>query len=233
MFKQYQHLLPRGRAFNTVIDKVLRRLFVALGTVSEDLINHVNLIGSDLIPRYTRRLTLWERQFNLADSGLTDDQRRERLRLTWRAIGGQSPDYIQTTLQNAGFIVYVHEWFDSSGTARNPNLIIRDDGDAIVYSFELGTTGAELGTTAVELGQRSNAVGYLLVNKIFDNSGNRINYEVPDSSNDWPFILYIGGAVFPDSATIDSKRRDEFEELLLSISPGQQWLGVLIEYGAE
>ena len=51
-------------------------------------------------------------------------------------------------LQGAGFPVFVHEWWTPGSdpvVARNPNLVIRDDGTAVDYQFELGTTAAELG----------------------------------------------------------------------------------------
>ena len=230
---QFQHLLPRGRAWSLIVDKPLRRLFVGLSVAAREAVAHIDRAYLDLFPDTTTKLTQWEQQFNLRDPGLTDQERRDRLTATWRAQGGQSVGYIEDTLQAAGFQLYVHEWFDDSGTARNPGLVLRDDGDDIEYRFELGTTEAELGDTDVELGSRSNVTGYLLVNKISDNDGSRVEYTVPANTNEWPFILYVGGETFPESATIRTNRRDEFEELLLSICPGQQWLGVLVEFGAS
>ena len=235
MFEQFQHLLPRSRAWDLIVDKPLRRLFRALGTTSTDAVVYVNAALADVLPAFTRRLTQWEQQFNLPDTGLTEQQRRDRLTAAWRRVGGQSPGYIQDTLQAAGFPVFVHEWWVPGSDpvqARSPLTVVRDDGTAVDYLYELDTTGAELGTTDMELGQRSGAVGYLLVNKIYDATGMRVQYRVPRDPTDWPFVLYIGGRMFPDSVTLTPARRDEFEELLLSIAPGQQWLGVLVEYGA-
>ncbi len=235
MFNQYQHLLPRARAWDLIADKMLRRLFVALGMTSGDANRYLSLVLGDLEPQRTRRLPQWEQQFNLPDSGITEQQRRDRLEAAWSATGGQSPAYIQSTLQAAGFPVYVHEWWVPGSdpvTARNPGLVLRDDGDAVQYQYELGTTNAECGDSRVECGALSGAEGYLLVNKIVDNNGDRVEYDVPKAQTQWSYVLYIGGETYPEVATVASSRRDEFEELLLSISPGQQWLGMLVGYGA-
>ena len=205
MFESLQHLLPRGRALDIIIDKPLRRLFRSLGRTCDDAVAYVGLSGLDVFPRFTRRLPLWESQFGLPETTLTEQERRDRLTGAWRAVGGQSPGYIQRTLQAAGFSVFVHEWW-VPGTdppqARNPNLVLRDDGTAVDYRNELGTTLSELGDSGAELGRRSNAVGYLLVNKILDNAGNRVLYSVPGRPVDWPFVLYIGGATYPETAVI-------------------------------
>ena len=259
-FNQFQHLLPRGKAWTIVVDKPLRRLFVGLSAAAREAVAHIDRAYLDVFPDTTTKLTQWEQQFNLRDPGLTDQQRRDRLTATWRARGGQSADYIQRTLQAAGFLVYIHEWFSPSEqlfrlgvdaaragnsgvqlgnprsgsiTTRNPNLYVRDDGTTSSYEHELGTTEAELGDEDVELGALSNEAGYLLVNKIFNNAGARVEYLVPDTPTEWPYVMYIGGFTFPNTVTVDPKRQDEFEDLLLSIAPGHLWMGVLVLYGAE
>jgi uncharacterized protein YmfQ (DUF2313 family) len=58
----------------------------------------------------------------------------------------------------------------------------------------------------------------------------RKQYIIPADPTKYPYFLYIGGAAFPDSATIPSARRDEFEDLCLKICPTEQWLGVLANY---
>ncbi len=55
-------------------------------------------------------------------------------------------------------------------------------------------------------------------------------YPVPSDPDLWPYFLYYGGETFPDLAQVDGLRRGEFEDLILKYSPGQQWLGVLVEY---
>ena len=259
-FNLFQHLLPRGKAWSIIVDKPLRRLFDGLSVAAREVVKFVDLAYLDVFPDTTRKLDDWERQFNLPNPGLTDQVRRDRLTARWRARGGQSRLYIQETLQAAGFPVWVHEWFSPSDQAyrlgntsaragnilvqlgntrggtvstRNPQLYVRSDGTVIDYEFELGTTLAELGESDMELGAVDNQVGYLLVNKIFNNAGNRVEYAVPSDRTEWPYVMYVGGFTFPNSVTIDPLRREEFEDLLLSIAPGHLWLGVIVVYGAQ
>jgi hypothetical protein len=55
-------------------------------------------------------------------------------------------------------------------------------------------------------------------------------YDVPADPDRWRYMLYFGGEVFPELAPVDELRRDEFEDLLLKICPGEQWLGILVNY---
>lgn len=56
----------------------------------------------------------------------SEQERRDRLDATWKALGGQDPRYIQDTLQAAGFDVYVHEWWEPIPGRQNGGSI---DGD--------------------------------------------------------------------------------------------------------
>ena len=112
----YKHLLPNARAWRVTIDKTLRRFFEGLTGLPEDAKQFYDLLLCDLDPQKTRELSAWENQFGLLDYILTEQQRRDRLEATWKALGGQSPRYIQDTLQAAGFDVYVHEFFEPSAS---------------------------------------------------------------------------------------------------------------------
>ena len=146
-------------------------------------------------------------------------------------MGGQDPRYIQDTLQAAGFDVYIHEWWEpgtepalddpTPATPRDPSIIL---GGIIVYLNECGEVLAECGEALAEAGERSTPPGYPLVNK------DGTVYVVSADPAEWPYYLYIGGAVFGETAQIDPKRKDEFEDLCLKICPAQQWLGIIVEY---
>lgn len=256
-----QHLLPRAKAWSITINKKLRQFFVGLAEgLPPTIRKFYDDVYSDVFPQTTRELSEWERQFALPSSSLTTQQRRNRLDGAWKAFGGQSPRYIQDTLQNAGFNVYVHEWW---------KLPV---GEVLIYFGEAGQTGAEAGetemlagnvvgtlatgkpeprnpfeylsdgasnryflssgtATAISGGQQaisgatSSPTGYLLVNKPAGGP-----YTIPLDTNQWRYILYIGGPNFGDVATVSPARRAEFEALLLKICPAQQWLGVIVEY---
>jgi hypothetical protein len=255
----FEHLLPRARAWQIKLASPLRDFFLALTDTPSDARDFVDAVRNDIDPQTTRELALWEDQFGLSDTGLTDQQRRDRLDATWAATGGQSPRYLQDLFQAHGFDVYVHEWWEVPAAAppvpRNPNDHISSSG--ILYVPELGEPLAECGEATALLGNSVNARGYPLVNKIettttqFLGAGDpamqlgeseallgnhtsvsfgEVTYLVPVDVTLYPFFLYIGGQTFPDQANVDGQRRDEFEELLLRYCPGHLWLGVLVDY---
>lgn len=266
--RMFKHLLPRARAWRVTIDKTLRRFFEGLAGVGADVRSFLDLVWLDLFPETTRELSEWEKQFGLRDTALTEAQRRDRLAATWRALGGQDPRYIQDTLRDNGFDVYVHEWWEpgtepqpgtkGTATARNPLMWLRREFTGVTLLVECGEALAQCGEDFAQAGNGLEPRGYPLVNKVLETQadilplcgeelaqagedsalcGNYTNfvdriksYVVPSDPAKWPYFLYIGGETFGDLASIESKRRDEFEALCLKICPAQQWLGILVEY---
>ncbi len=55
-------------------------------------------------------------------------------------------------------------------------------------------------------------------------------YQIPADVTKYPYFIYIGGATFPNQATVQNSRRNEFEDLCLKICPNQQWIGILVTY---
>lgn len=106
-----RHLLPSGRAWRSFPGKQLTALIEGLATVGPAFKEHIDKIYLDIYPTHTRYLREWERQFGLRPGDLSDDERRSRLRGEWSATGGQSPQYIESTLRSAGFDVRVYEWW--------------------------------------------------------------------------------------------------------------------------
>ena len=174
----FKHLFPTARAWRLIVDKQLRQFIDGLSVaVGDDTKTFLDGVFSDIDPQVTRELDSWEKQFGLRDTGLTDQQRRDRLAATWQALGGQDPRYIQDILQANGFDVYVHEWWvpgsepavgvKSCVTPRNPTLYLRDGFGLIFYLTEAGEALAESGESIMEAGERSSLPGYVLVNKLF------------------------------------------------------------------
>lgn len=351
-FRQIQHLLPRARAWRLTTEKNLRSIFIALSTIGDAVKLFADLILLDIFAQTTRRIDEWEGQFNLPDVGMSEQERRDRLGSEFKALGGQSPRYIQDTLQNAGFPVYVHEWwwpyegtvltlsgggelngdYDISSlkinykysftksnflgileaniywdgsrfvaesffdagvvkyyneddtdiptttgwvlgdgaapvpafaynvnplSAREPLDYLRRNASAIGF-YGCGESFMQCGEAQAQCGEGTTLQGYALVNKIYESQVNWLSlcgesfiqcgeaqavcgdyleyteqlkdYTVPSDPDTWPYFLYLGGEVFGDLATIDSKRRNEFETLCLKICPAQQWLGMLVNY---
>lgn len=239
--------------------KQIREFFEGLIGLPEDIRIYIDLIWADINPATTRQIPEWENQFGLPNT-LTDEQaRRDRLDATWKALGGQSPRYIQDTLQAAGFDVYIHEWWESPLTEppvpRNP-LTVLDAGSGVQYIVNCGAQAANCGNPEAVCGASINPTGYALVNKIdsplsgligcgmqilncgaeqancghIDTVYQPKQFTIPGDASKWPYFLYIGGQTFPDHATISASRRNEFETLCLKICPSQQWLGILVDY---
>ena len=172
----FKHLLPNARAWRLTSSKKLREFFEGLSGLENDITLFFDNVWLDIFPQTTRELDAWDNQFGLRDVGLTEQERRDRLDITWSALGGQDPRYIQDTLQANGFDVYVHEWWvpgseaapgvKAAATARNPLTYLRDSVDGIIYVVECGELLAECGEASAEAGNTAGATGYALVNKI-------------------------------------------------------------------
>lgn len=254
----FLHLLPRAHAWTlTKVSKRLHKFWEALTCAKDDFVAHVDQIWLDMFPAYTRELSAWEAVFGLYRLDLTEAERRQRLSGLWAATGGQSPRYIQDTLQAAGFDVYVHEWWDLPLTdppvVRNPFLSLGGVQPGCSDPF------AECGEPIMECGNFTGAgSGYMLVNKLYtartfytclcgeasmecgepdaqcgENSGviyERVNYPIPSDPDQWPYIIYIGGETFGDFATVSASRFDELEDLILKIVPAHLWVGMLVDF---
>lgn len=233
-FRIFQHLLPNAKAWRLTIDKQLREFFDGLSGLGTDIKAFYDRIFDDRDPQLTDQLDLWENQWALPDVGLTTQERRDRLEAAWSALGGQDPRYLEDTLRDAGFDVYVHEWWvpgteaaigiSAAATPRNPLVVLRQSLTSITYLNECGEPLAECGEALAECGETNDPIGYALVNAI------DLTNSVPLDTATWPYFLYIGGQTFGDVAQVDPKRRDEFETLCLKICPAQQWLGLIVEY---
>jgi hypothetical protein len=173
----FKHLLPRAKAWSLTEDKPLRQFFDGLTVIGSDLKTYFDDVYLDIFPETTRQIITWEKNFAIpSNTSLTDQQRRDRIDAAWKATGGQSPGYIQDTLQNAGFNVYVHEWWepipgrdgggavdgDVTPVARDPVLYL---GDASFLAQD-GDGDTQDGDSEAQDGNTATPNGYLLVNKI-------------------------------------------------------------------
>lgn len=228
----FKHLLPRAKAWAiTKVDKTLRLFFDGLSGMAPDFKLFDDEIWLDIFPRETRELEAWEEQFYLVGNpGLTEQERRDRLDATWKAEGGQSPKYIQDTIQAQGFTdVYIHEWWipgSNPAIARNPNDY---SPTMLVNKQQVAVYGAAVtlcGETIMECGEPAALCG----EKQFSGYTDKV-YPIPSDPDEYPYVLYFGGQTFPGKAIISPDRQDEFERLLLKICPAQQWIGLLINYG--
>lgn len=232
MFSTFQHLLPRALAWRTTIATNLRRYVEGLAAFAGDVRTFIDLVYLDLFPPTTRELPAWETEFALPGTG-TEAARRLRLAAAWRAQGGQSPDYLQSVVQAAGFTtVFIHEWWSSG-----PPFVARDPRDYTtqpligVYQCETSSPwesfdpgpGESLAPHCDD--HLANEPGYIVNLDLT----RRAPPDVPDDPAFWPYFLYFAGEVFPDLAPVDANRIAELEELLLTICPAQQWIVLLVD----
>ena len=174
----FKHLLPNASAWRITVDKNLRQFFEGLSSGGSDVKKFFDDVWFDIFPSTTREINAWERQFGLRYTGITEQQRRERLEATWKALGGQDPRYIQNTLQDNGFDVYVHEWWEPGTeiapgvkdcvTPRNPLMWLRREFTGVSLLVECGELNAFCGEAFAEAGNSLHPAGYPLVNKVFE-----------------------------------------------------------------
>ena len=173
-----KHLLPRARAWSITIDKTLRRFFDGLAQgLGVPIKLFFDLIYHDTQPQTTREIDAWEKQFGLNSGAvLTEQERRDRLDATWKAHGGQSPRYIQDTLQAAGFNVFLHEWWVpgsepplnviAPAIARDPHDYLTGGADLIRdVAIDNGVDMQDGDVIAMD-GAGTQPPGYPLVNKL-------------------------------------------------------------------
>ncbi len=177
-FRIFQHLLPNARAWRLESDKRLREFFEGLTGIGSDVKTFFDDVWLDIFPDTTRELDEWESQWALPNTLTIEQERRDRLAATWKALGGQSPRYIQDTLRAAGFDVYVHEWWVpgtepalgvvGAATPRNPFDYLNDGSVDLQYLSVDGGADMQDGDIAVAMdGATVQPVGYVLVNKLY------------------------------------------------------------------
>jgi hypothetical protein len=222
----YQHLLPDSEAWRLVQGKLLTKFFEGLTNLPSDARIFVDQVYGDLFPDSTRELAEWEYQFGLTASD-DEDARRLQIDAAWKALGGQSPRYLQDVMQAAGFPVYVHEWW-----ASGPPWVARDPRDytetpRIGSDIQCGEAIAQCGEPTAQCNRfLANEPGYI-VNL---NLTREAPPGIPSNPTKWPFFLYWGAETFGVRAAVPASRRAEFERLLLKICPTHLWLVTLVDF---
>lgn len=245
LFRTIVHLLPRALAWlvtqpfddagDAAKNKRLRQYLEGLGAFGDDVVHFVDLVYLDLLPPSTRELRAWESQFGLGSGG-PDVDRRAKVTGAWSLQGGQSPDYLQRMLHDAGFTsVFVHEWWDEYGptppyVARNPN--------GFTVAPLLGTYQCEASTPwecfEPEPGEPLaphcddtlvNDPGYLVNLDLT----RRAPPPIPADPLRWRYFIYIAGETFPERAPVPRSRIAELKELILRLRPAHLWIVFLVE----
>lgn len=203
-FRIYEHLLPRAEAWKMIISSTKKDLFISLSEIMPAFREFYDLVYLDLFPQTTRQLDEWEAEFGIIKKLAVEQERRDRLDARWKEEGGQSPQFIQDTLQGEGFDVYVHEWWVYDET--------------FISYVVSGNNNARCGNNNARCGANE---GYVIL---------KVQVTVPDDPDRWVHFWYIGAETFPDYADVPAERQAEFETLVLRIKPRQTWAGLLINF---
>lgn len=259
--RQIQHLLPDALAWRLLPPgKILSKLFGGLAGLGEDARDFADGVHGDLFPETTRELASWETQFGLDVATGNDAERRARVAAAWQATGGQSPSYLQTIVQAAGFPLFVHEWWkpvdpfqqvqcgDALAQCGEPLALCTATGftsfvrDPRAYTDQphIGTFQCSALTDAPRCTPTDPAFAHQPQCNAFlaNEPGYLVNETltdvapppIPDDPATWPFFVYVGGQTFPDRVEIPATRRAELERLLLKLRPTQLWIVMLVDY---
>lgn len=205
--------------------RFIDRFFTGLSGGFVDAKTFTDNVYTDTIPETTRQLSEYETQFGLL-TATTEAARRQNLTTAWASTGGQSPRYLQDRIQEAGFDVFIHEWFASGPpyVARDPRL---HTNVPLIGSVQCGESFAQCGNIkAVANGFLANEVDYI----VNSNLSPVAPPPVPSDPALWPYFIYWGGEIFPARASVPPERRAEFEQLILKLDPLQNWIVTLVDY---
>jgi hypothetical protein len=247
-FNLFKYLLPTGNAFSITIQKYLTNLFEGLTALPDDERQYIDDIYFDLFPCCTRSPELWENQFGIRNPSSDDTVRRNEIDTNWKLKGGQSAYYLETTLNNAGFAVQVHE----NNPKTDPDNFI-----SALFVMTCGMTTAVCGNDAAYAGKTG---GYILANGFipitsdqrdflmtcggdgFDNvtCGQTVAvcgyfeqfivnpkiYEIPDDDAYWNHVFFIGGDATRDPVT---HKLTAIETVTLSASRRQEFEKLILK----
>ena len=185
--KVFDNVLPRSRAWDLVINRVLRKFFHGLSILPKTIHEHLGSVLLEAFPHTTTYLHDQSWQLGSPIDLDADDLEAELL-----DEGGQSPYYAENSLQRRGgnlANLYIHEWWDSLGDPRDFHqfvdiyrVLVNDLAHAEKdYLFQFGATDGEsqfVDDGDVYFGAYS---GYFLVGKKyrFHYTSNRCRHPIP------------------------------------------------------
>jgi hypothetical protein len=230
-------LLPKNRVFSLVIERTLSLFFKALAIVPQEIREHLASILGDVYPATTDYLVQWSAQFG-KPNGLS----RDGLAAQWEAGGIQNPYDIQNVFQNAGFDVYVYEWWNpSAGTLpATARFLLSELQDFINidyaylyvnriqtadnnwdYQCESGNTTLQCEPVSAGTPSCGAYTGIIYSDKEYSADG------------DIQYYWFLGDTTFgsfPPRVQIPSSRRAEFENLIYQLKPAHTRAMAFVEF---
>jgi hypothetical protein len=171
----------------------------------------------------------------------------------WRLNGGQSPYYLQSILQQNGFNLFVYDWWLESAIVEKLTM----SGAFAAMGGERAKMGSQFGIYPRVIDPRAilQPPFYPLVNKITEKvykhitmsadlemgearasmgslvlTNHPVPYAIPDDSKYWRHFIYIAGSKIETPGVVKLDRKNELEELILSIFPAAKWVGMRVNY---
>ena len=225
MFKALERLLPRSEAFKLTINKPLTNYIKGLASgAPEDFKKFSFNLWLNLFPETTQNLEEFAFQFGLFPTQNELFQRRN-LSAAWKSTGGQGLSYFQSQIDEAGFDVTIHSPIDqSTGNYIDPFSIL--PGEANTGAIQCASAGAFCAGENAYCSQLQGAIQRHLVNQDLTGEPQPPISDDPATFENW---IYVSSEDISQPATIPANRNLEFQNLLLSILPGTDWIGYLID----
>lgn len=213
--KVFDRLLPRGRTWNLLFDRPMKKFFNALSSVPVAIRDHVGSILLDAFPQSTDRLQNWTSQF-ASPSTLSISE----LEAEFANTGGQNPYYFQAILHAAGFTTcFIHEWWVPNSDPveyRNPIALV-DTSRVLVndishiqkkYKWQCGDNVTQcVADNSIRCGDYE---GYHLVQK---------PYPCPDIETQYPDYFYVCGETWPEYALVGESKLRKLIRLIYKMKP--------------
>jgi hypothetical protein len=221
-------LYPSGHAFR-LFKNPWKNLNIALLEEGNRIIIFSRKVRDSGIPGQlpSEALSDWEELFQLKESAsLTDEERNQRIKSRFNAVGGQGKDYLQDVLNDAfklllgEYRIYVVRCGDSISTCGNP----------------ISTCGSyiESPTTAEIVIYENNppwSNPYLLLGTLIYKTDNDNPADIPADLDYWGVFWFISG---PDGLgsflEIPISRKNEFIETVLRHKPVDSWVVAQVNF---
>jgi hypothetical protein len=209
--------LPTSNIFSVVVSRAYTSFMSAISQVLKTYHDHVGARFTDIIPSETTRSDDWSDQFGFVKTLSTS-----RLEAEWKQSAGQSPNFIQQKLWNAGHTnLYIHEWWipgSNPVAARNPIPYINNYQPNNLYVNPVQQIYEDLPQCGdyYQCGddlQCGDSEGFKYEEKI---------YSHPDIADEYPFYFYVCGEIFGDVVTLSGDDLEDVKRIIYKYKPTQQ-----------
>jgi len=215
-------LLPKGLAFFLKDGTQHQQFIEALGMEPERIKIFFDKVRDSGIPDGnlpTEALPDWETFLGLQqNSSLSDAEKNERIKGKYTAQGGQGPDYLEETLQAAGYPVYVVE--NPTGADPRPYLGILIAGPAVYDNKKI------IVSTLGSMTLGSKKLGEYLGTRVFE-----IEKTISTDTDTWYDYWFLTGAGgLGNFVNIPIEKKQDFIKQVLQIKPADSWVVAQVNF---